>query len=153
MATNTPTFKDYKWMIISGLVLVGLWLIYLFAYPMYNVWRAEMSGRAELMRAEQNRKIQIEEAKANLEAEKLNAQAEIERAKGAAEAIKIENVTSLPPIYSTSGYASREPKTTVPWCMYLRRPTSRSSRQTDTSRPHPRDRSNLRASLEGVSHH
>lgn len=85
-------------MIISGLVLVGLWLIYLFAYPMYNVWRAEMSGRAELMRAEQNRKIQIEEAKANLEAEKLNAQAEIERAKGAAEAIKIEN-GNLTPTY------------------------------------------------------
>ena len=36
-------------------------------------------------------RIEIEEAKANLEAEKLNAQAEIERAKGAAEAIRIEN--------------------------------------------------------------
>lgn len=44
------------------------------------------------------RKIKIEEAKANLEAEKLNAQAEIERAKGAAEAIRIEN-GSLTPTY------------------------------------------------------
>ena len=41
---------------------------------------------------------QIEEAKANLEAEKLNAQAEIERAKGAAEAIRIEN-GSITPTY------------------------------------------------------
>ena len=45
-----------------------------------------------------NRKIKIEEAKANLEAERLNAQAEIERAKGAAEAIKIEN-GSITPTY------------------------------------------------------
>jgi hypothetical protein len=55
-------------------------------------------GQAELAKAEQNRKIKIEEAKANLEAEKLNAQAEIERAKGAAEAIRIEN-GSLTPTY------------------------------------------------------
>ena len=40
---------------------------------------------------EQNRRIRIEEARANLEAEKLNAEAEVERAKGAAQAIKIEN--------------------------------------------------------------
>lgn len=59
--------------------------------PYYNVWQQEMSGKAEFAKAEQNRKIKIEEAKANLESEKLNAQAEIERAKGAAEAIKIEN--------------------------------------------------------------
>lgn len=57
-----------------------------------------MSGKAEFAKAEQNRKIKIEEAKANLEAEKLNAQAEIERAKGAAEAISIEN-GSITPTY------------------------------------------------------
>ncbi len=57
-----------------------------------------MGGKAEFAKAEQNRKIKIEEAKANLEAEKLNAQAEIERAKGAAEAIRIEN-GSITPTY------------------------------------------------------
>ena len=56
------------------------------------------SRTAEFAEAEQNRKIKIEEAKANLEAERLNAQAEIERAKGAAEAIKIEN-GSITPTY------------------------------------------------------
>ncbi len=66
--------------------------------PSYKVYMAEMSGKAEFSRAEQNRRIMIEEAKANLEAEKLNAQAEIERAKGAAEAIKIEN-GSITPTY------------------------------------------------------
>ena len=68
------------------------------AIPYYNVWQQEMSGRAEFAKAEQNRKIRIEEAKANLEAEKLNAQAEIERAKGAAEARRIEN-GSITPTY------------------------------------------------------
>ena len=70
----------------------------MYIMPKYNVWQQEMSGKAEFAKAEQNRKIKIEEAKANLEAEKLNAQAEIERAKGAAEAIKIEN-NSLTPTY------------------------------------------------------
>ena len=69
-----------------------------FIRPWYNVWSQEMEGKAEFAKAEQNRKIKIEEARANLEAEKLNAQAEIERAKGAAEAIIIEN-GSITPTY------------------------------------------------------
>lgn len=74
--------------ILAGILLIiGAFI----AVPYYNVWQQEMAGRAEFAKAEQNRKIKIEEAKANLEAEKLNAQAEIERAKGAAEAIRIEN--------------------------------------------------------------
>ena len=76
------------------IVIVGAFI----AVPYYNVWQQEMSGKAEFAKAEQNRKIKIEEAKANLEAEKLNAQAEVERAKGAAEAIKIEN-GSITPAY------------------------------------------------------
>lgn len=70
----------------------------LYGCPRYNVWQQEMSGKAEFAKAEQNLRIKIEEAKANLEAEKLNAQAEVERAKGAAEAIKIEN-GSITPAY------------------------------------------------------
>lgn len=73
--------------IIFVLIVLGLMI----GIPKYNVWQQEMVGRSELAKAEQNRQIKIEEAKANLEAEKLNAQAEVERAKGAAEAIKIEN--------------------------------------------------------------
>lgn len=71
---------------LFGLIGFGLW-----GCPTYNVWQQEMSGRAEFAKAEQNRRILIEEAAANLEAEKLNAQAEVARAKGAAEAIQIEN--------------------------------------------------------------
>ncbi len=72
--------------LIFGLIGLAMWV-----FPKYGVWEAELAGKAEFVKAEQNRKIKIEEAKANLEAEKLNAQAEIERAKGAAEAIRIEN--------------------------------------------------------------
>lgn len=74
-----------SWTVILMIVL-GMW-----GCPRYNVWSSEMSGRAEMAKAEQNRRIQIEEAKANLEAQKLNSQAEVERAKGMAEAIEIEN--------------------------------------------------------------
>lgn len=68
-------------------------LLLMFGLPLYNVWQQEMAGKAEMAKAEQNRKILIEEAKARLEAEKLNAQAEVERAKGMAEAMKLENGT------------------------------------------------------------
>jgi regulator of protease activity HflC (stomatin/prohibitin superfamily) len=56
--------------------------------PYYNVWEQELTGRAEFARAEQNRRIKVEEARASLESAKLNAQAEVERAKGAALANK-----------------------------------------------------------------
>ncbi|MCF0198981.1 MAG: hypothetical protein HUK02_06615 [Bacteroidaceae bacterium] len=89
------TFTHAIVAIVLGLaVLAGFFI----GIPMYNVWQQEMAGRAEFAKAEQNRRIMIEEAKAALEAEKLNAQAEIERAKGAAEAIRIEN-GSLTPTY------------------------------------------------------
>ena len=84
--------------ILAAIVFVAIVVGCFVAIPYYNVWQQEMSGKAEFAKAEQNRKIRIEEAKANLEAEKLNAQAEIERAKDAAEAIKIEN-GSITPAY------------------------------------------------------
>lgn len=84
---------------LLGILAVVLIVISMaFIRPWYNVWSQEMEGKAEFAKAEQNRKIKIEEARANLEAEKLNAQAEIERAKGAAEAIRIEN-GSITPTY------------------------------------------------------
>lgn len=87
-----------KKVLLIIIVVVGLVTTWMFAYPYYRVWSAEQRGKADFAEAEQNRKIKIEEAKANLEAEKLNARAEVERAKGAAEAIKIEN-GSITPAY------------------------------------------------------
>lgn len=95
--------ENYTWnwplIILASVVSTILLIVALmFGIPPYRVWSQEMEGKAEFAKAEQNRRIKIEEAKANLEAEKLNAQAEIERAKGAAEAIKIEN-GSITPTY------------------------------------------------------
>lgn len=87
-----------KSIIISIVTTILLIVLVFIGFPMYRVWSQEMAGKAEFAKAEQNRKIKIEEAKANLEAEKLNAQAEIERAKGAAQAIEIEN-GKLTPAY------------------------------------------------------
>ncbi len=100
---NNPNNINFSPRIAKGLAwgVAGIILLIVamaFVRPWYNVWSQEMEGKAEFAKAEQNRKIKIEEAKANLEAEKLNAQAEIERAKGAAEAIRIEN-GSLTPTY------------------------------------------------------
>ena len=102
MNNNNNNLNISPKVIKSGLWTVGgiilLFVAMAFIRPWYNVWSQEMEGKAEFAKAEQNRKIKIEEAKANLEAEKLNAQAEIERAKGAAEAIRIEN-GSITPTY------------------------------------------------------
>lgn len=81
--------------VLGGVALIAAGM---FGIPAYNVWQQEMDGRAQLAKAEQNRQILIQEAKANLEAERLNAEAEIERAKGAAQAIEIEN-GKLTPTY------------------------------------------------------
>ena len=87
-----------KVLLVTLFFLIGGIGSCMYIRPRYNVWSQEMAGKAEFAKAEQNRKIKVEEAKANLEAEKLNAQAEIERAKGAAEAIRIEN-GSITPTY------------------------------------------------------
>ena len=84
--------------ILVIILILGVLLGCFYAVPKYNVWRSHLAiekaanyGKAEIAEAEQNKKVLIEEAKANLEAQKLNSQAEVERAKGMAEAIEIEN--------------------------------------------------------------
>src|SRR5690554_2903249 len=85
--------KNTKPVILIFFATVVVIVVLMFGLPLYNVWQQEMAGKAEMAKAEQNRKILIEEARARLEAEKLNAQAEVERAKGMAEAMKLENGT------------------------------------------------------------
>jgi regulator of protease activity HflC (stomatin/prohibitin superfamily) len=67
--------SEAKWFVgvVFGLlacVAFGLWF-----FPTYRVWQAGQSGKAALMRAEQEKQIQIEQAKAELEAAKLRADA------------------------------------------------------------------------------
>ena len=74
-----------------SLVVVGsiALAVAMFVYPQWNVWRAELQGKAALAQAENERKVLIEEAKAQLESAKFYADAEIERARGVAEANRI----------------------------------------------------------------
>lgn len=76
--------------IVASIVMV-IFLIFgaLFGYPLYSVWSNEQAGRAELARAEQNRQIAVQEAKAKMESAELLAEAEIVRAKGLAKANEI----------------------------------------------------------------
>ena len=71
--------------VIGAAIILGL----MFGMPMYNVWQQEMTGKAEFSRAEQNRKIKVEEAKAEKESAVFRAEAEIIRAEGVAQANEI----------------------------------------------------------------
>lgn len=57
--------------------------------PRYNVWQQGLVGEAELKRAEQNRRITVQEAEAKRDAAAALAQAEIARAIGVDSANKI----------------------------------------------------------------
>lgn len=59
------------------------------AQPHYKVWTSGKSGEAELRKAEHNRKVAVEEAKARKESAGLDAEAEVIRAYGVAEANQI----------------------------------------------------------------
>ena len=69
---------------LMALIALGMW-----GCPQYSVYQQGLTGQAELARAEQNRQIRINVAKAKLAASKYEAQAEVERSKGVAEANKI----------------------------------------------------------------
>lgn len=71
------------------IVLLVAGAVAMYVLPQWNVWRAELAGRAALAEAENARKVQIEEAKARLESARYYAEAEVERAKGVAKANEI----------------------------------------------------------------
>ena len=88
---DEKTQDGKPWPIIrdSLFILVLLTAAAMYGCPQYNVWQQGLAGQAELKRAEQNRQITIQEARAKKESAVELAQAEIERAKGVAEANRI----------------------------------------------------------------
>ncbi|MES2788162.1 MAG: hypothetical protein V4719_00980 [Planctomycetota bacterium] len=57
--------------IAAGIVCIcSLWI-----GPHYTVWSAGMAGQAKLMQAEQEKKIMVEQARAEMESAKLRAEA------------------------------------------------------------------------------
>lgn len=73
----------------SGIVCLLVLASIMGGCPVYNVWQQDLQGQAELARAEQNRRIAIEEARAAEESAKSYANAEVIRARGVAEANSI----------------------------------------------------------------
>ena len=69
---------------VLALIGFAMWL-----FPIYGVWQQDLAGKANLGQQEWEKKIKIEDAKADMESAKLYAMAEVERAKGVAEANKI----------------------------------------------------------------
>ena len=77
-------------------LLVGLIVLMMWGCPKYDVYRAgvqvteqNLVGQGELARAEQNRQINIAQAKAKFEAAKYEAEADTMRAHGVARANEI----------------------------------------------------------------
>ena len=57
--------------------------------PVYEVWRAQKAGEAELAQADQNRQIAVAQARAKAESAHFEADAEVTRATGVARANEI----------------------------------------------------------------
>lgn len=66
-------------------IVIALW-----AWPKYNVYRLELSGRAALKEAEWSKQITIEEAKAREQAALLQAKARVTLAQAEGEAMLVQ---------------------------------------------------------------
>lgn len=65
----------WVWTFIVFATLALLLLLFFWVKPQYAVWSAGLEGKALFMRAEQEKKIQVEQARAELESAKLRAEA------------------------------------------------------------------------------
>ena len=81
----------YSWIRTWSVVIVFILIVVaaVYGYPQYKVWQQRLAGQAELARAEQNRKIAIQEAEAKKESARALAEAEVIRAEGVAKANRI----------------------------------------------------------------
>ncbi len=102
MRARKERFKTRFYSILATTTGIALLLGMLVGCPQYGVYKSGLQGEAELARAEQNKKIQIENAKAKLQSAKMLAESDSIRAVGAknvekiraqgmAEAMEIEN--------------------------------------------------------------
>lgn len=61
--------------IVVVLAIIAIIGLLFFGLPMWNVWRSGLSGEAELMHAEQTKKVMVETARAERDAASLRAEA------------------------------------------------------------------------------
>lgn len=86
---DKPLFVAISSVVMVIIVTLGLIFGIFWGWPQYKVYSQEMEGEAILAKAQSERRVLVETAKAKLDASKLDAQAEIERAKGVAASNKI----------------------------------------------------------------
>ena len=102
MRARKERFKTRFYSILIVTLGIILLLASLVGCPQYGVYKSELQGKAELVRSEQNKQIQIENAKAKLKSSRMLAEADsiravgdknVEkiRAEGMAAAMEIEN--------------------------------------------------------------
>lgn len=84
-----PKSKLPLWIAVGVIGLVSIIALMMWGLPQYKVWQRDLSGQATLAEQEWEKKVMVEEAKAEYEAAKHHAKAEVERAKGVAEANEI----------------------------------------------------------------
>jgi hypothetical protein len=70
--------------VITSLIGLGMW-----GFPKYRIYKQDLRGQATLREQEWEKKVLIEQAKAEKESASLYAEAEVERAKGVAQANQI----------------------------------------------------------------
>lgn len=75
--------KHTKDTIIAGSVIVGL-LLLAYLWPVYQVWAAQMSGKAALAHATYSKQVMVQNSKAGYEAAQWDAMRDTVRAHGTA---------------------------------------------------------------------
>lgn len=80
------TQKQYIYTIVGFAIIIAAWLI---GMPQYRLYSQDLRGQANLRQQEWEKKIKIEEAKAQKESAVLYAEAEVARAEGAKKANEI----------------------------------------------------------------
>jgi hypothetical protein len=70
--TVNETTRPWTWNIVLMSLIVAL---IMFTWPRYRIWQKGLAGEANLMQAVQERKIQVEQARAERDAAKLRAEA------------------------------------------------------------------------------
>ena len=87
---DLKNINNYRlWAVIVVALVILLFLVYPLVSPLYSVYSQKFAGTAMLAKAESEKRVLVETAKAKRDAARLEAEAEIERAKGVAEANRI----------------------------------------------------------------
>jgi regulator of protease activity HflC (stomatin/prohibitin superfamily) len=86
---NRGEVNPIPWIVIALILVLMLIAGGMYGCPQYDVYQSGLAGQAELARAEQNRQIKVNEAKALKDSAQYKADAEVIRAHGVAKANKI----------------------------------------------------------------